>query len=397
MAMTGVLSAAFFIVNFAYVLRWEERAQTAADSLATAALIPDANVYNQLTILSYDSALEEYRLRSLLGMAVRINASTYYSQPDCDANYDPSQAASVNTWRYVAPHPIPAADGLPTQPDWNENQNCDHDSWYVDNALFNSYWRLYTLGAKFQQMANTPNQYTGQPEVAGGIANDPNWLAAITDPNGAFWQGTGNAGGHWGDYTGASGIDPAFTYAIQPVSPPNSLKNESVDAVSCAIIPPLVPFPIFKPAKVIGRSTATLIHTDEIVNPGPNAAQVTDPLTGSQFTAPPGACTSVNDLPAGGCSGNLVSYAGAANSIYGNGQALQPLEYVTSFGYPLGQTAPTYSSGDVPPQTANPLDCQGATCGAANPYTTDFSNLVVRLSWFSVGFLPAQGSDTAPC
>ncbi|TAM56264.1 hypothetical protein EPN52_14195 [bacterium] len=59
------LTLVFFVANYTNTVRWELRAQNAADSAASAAISTDANMYNELSTMMYAASVDEVRLRYL--------------------------------------------------------------------------------------------------------------------------------------------------------------------------------------------------------------------------------------------------------------------------------------------------------------------------------------------
>jgi hypothetical protein len=62
----AIIVFGFFALNYANTLRWQVRAQTAADSAAQAVLSLQTQQFNTMTATLYASAVEEYRLRHIL-------------------------------------------------------------------------------------------------------------------------------------------------------------------------------------------------------------------------------------------------------------------------------------------------------------------------------------------
>jgi hypothetical protein len=60
------LTLMFFSLNYANVIRWQVRAQNAADAAATAALTVQATEWNKITSILYASDVEEWRMRHLM-------------------------------------------------------------------------------------------------------------------------------------------------------------------------------------------------------------------------------------------------------------------------------------------------------------------------------------------
>jgi hypothetical protein len=66
LGIAGALVLAFGALQYGEVLRWQIRAQNAADAAATAALSVQTQTWNQQLSLLYAAAVEEWRIRSLL-------------------------------------------------------------------------------------------------------------------------------------------------------------------------------------------------------------------------------------------------------------------------------------------------------------------------------------------
>ena len=56
----------FFLFSYAYTISWQVRAQNAADAAAQAVLALQTQQFNQMEVMLYTSAVEEYRVRRLL-------------------------------------------------------------------------------------------------------------------------------------------------------------------------------------------------------------------------------------------------------------------------------------------------------------------------------------------
>jgi hypothetical protein len=99
------LAMALFLINYANMIRWQVRAQNAADSLSSASLSTTANYYNGLSMALYAATVDELRLRYLDQAIVNnlhgigCNAATVQCDADYDylvRAYDNAQAAYVN-------------------------------------------------------------------------------------------------------------------------------------------------------------------------------------------------------------------------------------------------------------------------------------------------------------
>ena len=66
LGIAAALVLAFAALQYGEVLRWQVRAQNAADAAATAALSVQTQTWNQQLALVYAAAVEEWRIRNLL-------------------------------------------------------------------------------------------------------------------------------------------------------------------------------------------------------------------------------------------------------------------------------------------------------------------------------------------
>src|ERR1700676_5128615 len=81
MGIACALALAFASMQYGDVLRWQVRAQNAADAAAVATLSVQTQTWNQQLALVYAAAVEEWRIRSLL-TAMQAAA---YNDPGCAA------------------------------------------------------------------------------------------------------------------------------------------------------------------------------------------------------------------------------------------------------------------------------------------------------------------------
>ena len=85
MGIAAALVLAFAAMQYGEVLRWQVRAQNAADAAASAALSGQTQIWNQQLSLVYAAAVEEWRIRALL---TGLQAAAYNDpgcQPNCSA------------------------------------------------------------------------------------------------------------------------------------------------------------------------------------------------------------------------------------------------------------------------------------------------------------------------
>ncbi|GAC1576506.1 MAG: hypothetical protein NVS3B7_09440 [Candidatus Elarobacter sp.] len=101
LTIAATLTLLFFLTNYANTVRWQIRAQNAADSAASAGLATDANMYNEYTTLQFAAAVEETRMRYLLQAIVNTISDPAGCGSSCDAYYSKLVAAyAVATANY---------------------------------------------------------------------------------------------------------------------------------------------------------------------------------------------------------------------------------------------------------------------------------------------------------
>jgi hypothetical protein len=93
LTIAATLALLFFITNYANTVRWQIRAQNAADSAASAGIATDANMYNEKTTLELAAAIEETRMRYLLQAIVNTIDDPAGCGNACDADYTKLVAA----------------------------------------------------------------------------------------------------------------------------------------------------------------------------------------------------------------------------------------------------------------------------------------------------------------
>ncbi|HEX3550459.1 MAG TPA: pilus assembly protein TadG-related protein [Candidatus Elarobacter sp.] len=87
MGIAAALVLAFASLQYGEVLRWQIRAQNAADAAASAALSAQTQTWNQQLALVYAAGVEEWRIRNLL---TGLQAAAYNDpgcQPNCSAAF----------------------------------------------------------------------------------------------------------------------------------------------------------------------------------------------------------------------------------------------------------------------------------------------------------------------
>ncbi|HEY0613552.1 MAG TPA: pilus assembly protein TadG-related protein [Candidatus Elarobacter sp.] len=244
LGIAGALVLAFAAVQYGDTLRWQIRAQNAADAAATAALSVQTQTWNQQLSLLYAASLEEWRIRNLLsGMQAAA-----YGDPGCGGAAG-CQATFV--------------------------------------ALKNEYLRAVARYTQDVQLVNRTSQYTA--------------AQAQADARGLIKQLQDNCGK-------ANGGDCAFAYnviQVQPRTVVNDVEEDGgawvinnpgvnatvrqdnlpmqIEIVTCAKVAPIVPaFLGFQPPTftAVGRAAATsAMVTQEWMQPG----VVVNPRTGQPF------------------------------------------------------------------------------------------------------------------
>jgi Putative Flp pilus-assembly TadE/G-like len=260
MGIAAALALAFAAVQYGEVLRWQVRAQNAADAAAVAALSVQTQTWNQQLSLVYAASVEEWRIKNLLN-ALQAAA---YADPGCTNGGTDCQAAF--------------------------------------DALKQQYYRAVQRYTTDVQLVNRTSQYT--------------FAQAQSDAN-AIVAGLQ---AHCGE---TGGGDCAFSYNVVKVQPRATVNDveqaggiwvvnngnvasvkqdympAQIEIVTCAKVQPAVPaFLNFQPPTftAVGRAAATsAMVTQEWVQPGeivnPNTSSAFQPveslgLTGTTATGP---------------------------------------------------------------------------------------------------------------
>lgn len=85
LGIAAMLALLFFTVNYANMIRWQIRAQNAADSAASAGIATDANMDNQADMMIYAAAVDEMRMRYLLQAMLNTVYVPSSCAPACNA------------------------------------------------------------------------------------------------------------------------------------------------------------------------------------------------------------------------------------------------------------------------------------------------------------------------
>lgn len=242
LGIAGALVLAFSALQYGEILRWQVRAQNAADAAAVAALSVQTQTWNQQLALVYATAVEEWRIRNLLnGMQAAA-----YNDPGCA----PNCAAVFGT-------------------------------------LKTEYLKAVARYTKDVQLVNRTSQYTFDQARA-----DAQALVAQLEAN----CGAAN-GGDCGVSYNVVRIDPrpqlntveqdGGAWIINNPGVTATVKQDympaQIEIVTCAKVQPVVPsFPGFSPPvfTALGRAAATsAMVTQEWIQPG----ALTNPGTGKPF------------------------------------------------------------------------------------------------------------------
>jgi len=260
LGIAGALILAFGAMQYGETLRWQIRAQNAADAAATAALSVQTQTWNQQLSLVYAASLEEWRIRHLLN---GLQAAAY-GDPGC-GNHGTCQASF--------------------------------------DEMKKEYIRAVNRYTQDLDLVNRTSQYT--------------YSQAESDARALVKQLQDNCGK-------ANGGDCGFAYSVvrvQPRTQTNDVEEDGgawvinnpgvyasvrqdnmpiqLEIVTCAKVAPVVPgFLGFSPPTftAIGRAAATsAMVTQEWMQPG----VITNPQTGQPFQkneqyGPPGDATGPN-------------------------------------------------------------------------------------------------------
>jgi Putative Flp pilus-assembly TadE/G-like len=313
------LMLTFMVFNYANAVRWQIRAQNAADGLAQSIMSVQAQHYNKILMNLHAAAIEEWRIRKTMGALLSVMQGTGGCGP-------------------AAGH---------------DGRNCD----LVYNSLRANYIADVTrYGQDVQQMAAL-TQYTQAQQI-----NDMETIAQNFENN---CNGTGpNSGDCAFKYTlvnptqrcGLSGVGNnargievgAGAGAVSFSCASSDLSPLEVEVDTCAQITPLIGA-FFKMANVryfaIGRAAATdAMVTQEWMNPG----VLNNPNSGGNFQEPefpedssgtaPTTCSLATCYSSGNfCNSNTSGYDWYAihwcsNNWTSNWSASNPQGYTATLG-----------------------------------------------------------------
>ncbi len=123
-----VLVMGLFLLDFGDVVRWQIRAQNAADAAASATLVPEANRINETELLLYAATIDEMRIR-YLNQAI-LNAIT---QNGCSGT-----AACVADYNALVPALDAAVAAYDGEVKYLKNVG-DVPNWWVEEATTGAY------------------------------------------------------------------------------------------------------------------------------------------------------------------------------------------------------------------------------------------------------------------
>jgi hypothetical protein len=243
--MMSMMALCFFLFQYASTIRWQIRAQTAADAAAAAALSVQSLQWNQEMMVLHSSHVEEYRIRRLIGTLLLVarhsggcSSTPTTSAGVCASDYatlQPQLVAAVKRYGddIALLHQISYPSAAAQQADANTivgalQSNCGTP--LGGDCAFNYTMTAYQQRDDMQAVWETPN------EVAVG-----------------------------------AGTIPAVTSTVQPAE---------LEVVVCRDVKPLIPsfFGLKLPTfRAIGRAAATTAMLTEewldmgtIVNPSTN-------------------------------------------------------------------------------------------------------------------------------
>ena len=242
----------FFVLSYANVVRWQIRAQNAADAAAQSILTLQTQQFNQMEIMLYTSAVEEYRVRRLLN-AMMLAAHEQGGCPDdatCESIYQSLRTQFLTaTQRYTN-------DVIMTQ---RITANLNFNTIKADaNALI--------------------GRLTSNASCSANIGGDCAFQYSIID----FSQRTDNLETVQMDALGY--VVPSFqSRTADAVVNPELFVPARAEVGVCAQIPPLIPG-LFgyapQPFFAIGRAAATAVMVEQDwMQPG----QVVNPINNGVF------------------------------------------------------------------------------------------------------------------
>jgi len=319
---------AFFGLNYANVVRWQVRAQNAADAAAQAMVAVQTTQWNQMNVALYSAAVEEFRIRNILyqltlsvqhqgGCAAAGSCATDY------ANLRTAYLQAVN--RYTKD--VAALDQI-TSTSTFANQKADATALlaYMQNAA--NCGTARGLDCRFKYKLVKFESRTDMMEA-------------------------------WQDAFGI--VEPGYVnQSLIPIDPPATVNKAifgpaRAEIVVCAKVDPLVkpvcPRGAATAFREIARAGATYLRAEGgWMQPG----SITEPAScgGERFQPTPHYARADSDSRAGR---NAVSFAGNAAQTYvqynAYGEYIASNEFSVQFGWwnsvPVKPTYGTLQPGDI--------------------------------------------------
>ncbi len=292
-AILTTFALMFMTVNYGNTLRWQMRAQNAADAAAQGLVAIQTQHFNEITALLYASNVEEFRTRSLLdGMLNSLNGAGGCSgaPPSPKATAQATFTPGTGTCDQVFANLLP----------YYEESTVRYGN---DIALLNNVAGLTTTANWQADMASLMTHLDSST-----LCNTTTTTTVINDRGDCQFEYNLNGSA---TRSGLNAVtEDAYTFFLptQGMVPPNNAETENasffrpgmVDVVVCAKIPPLIPLFGALNAKthyVIGRAGATAVQSgDEWLQPG----AIFDPArgTGSNILfQPPETYTVADSVP----------------------------------------------------------------------------------------------------
>lgn len=312
----------FFVISYANVVRWQVRAQNAADAAAQSILALQTQQFNQMEIMLYASGVEEYRIRRLLD-AMLLAAHQQGGCPDaatCQSIYQTLRTQFLTaTQRYTN-------DVITTQR-------------ITSNINFN------TIASDAQALLG---RLTSGPTCAAQTGGDCAFQYKIVDLS------PRTEGLETVEMDALGYIVPSYTtYTAAATVNAQLFVPARVEVAVCAQVPPLIPgFFGYQPQPftAIGRAAATAVMVEQdwmqpgqIINPISNGVFQPD----EQYVTP-----QTTDYDWYG-----VDFGGNTNQAYESYNvfafSLTSDEFSAQFGWWNSIPIPTYTGA----QTAGSLGC----------------------------------------
>ncbi len=289
-AILTTFALMFMIVNYGNTLRWQMRAQNAADAAAQGLVAIQTQHFNEMTALLYASNVEEFRTRSLLdGMLNSLDGAGGCSgAPTPKATGQAAFTTGTGTCDQVFSNLLP----------YYEESVVRYTN---DITQLNNVAALTTATNWQSDMTSLMTHLDSSTQC-----NTSTTTTVVNDRGDCQFEYKLNG------FATRSGLNAvtadAYTFFLptQGMVPPNNAETENanffrpgmVDVVVCAKVPPLIPLFGALNAKthyVIGRAGATAVQSGgEWLQPG----AIVDPVRGTSiFFQPPETYTVADSVP----------------------------------------------------------------------------------------------------